>query len=271
MKNKLIFLFLLLGLVQCQKINYYPDKLILVTPPQIIAHRGGRTNQVRENTFSGIKQALHFADGVEVDVQISKDRTIWLSHSVDLTDCSGKIGCFPESTDSEIEAISNCNGKDISYSKLEPVFKLIADSFPSKKVCIDLKGWFPCSANSLEIDGMMRLEAKLIIKMASSYGIEQNVLFEIETTTVLDYINSKRTNVGTYLNSYGDFERAMLICLKQNYSGISYKTGIGEKLSQEKMDLLHRKGLKLIAWNVNDSSIIPSYISMGVDFVQKDF
>jgi len=268
MRVAIIILLLLLN--SCKKINYYEDKGVALFAPQKIVHRGGESQFHLENTLEGVKRSLREFDGVEVDVQISKSESIWLSHSSDVYQCSAKLKCFPETLDSEIKAILNCNGTEFSYTNLEDVFKFMKDSFPLKPICIDMKGWVPCSVNSVDIEGMLRREGELIIILAQKYGLAQNLLFETETTSVLDYLHSKKSGAGIYLTSYGDFERAVLIALKQNYSGISFKTNIGEKLSKDKIDLLHRKGLKIIVWNLLNKDEIAYYESIGVDYIQFD-
>lgn len=270
MRVCLISLICILLLLGCEKIHYYPDKLIEIKETQLIAHRGGRDSLHRENTLNGVKSALKYNAGVEVDVQISKNESIWLSHSPIVINCGKELKCFPESQDKEIESIGFCSGNDNSYTRLESVFKYISDSFPDKKISIDLKGWFPCSGNSADIEGMMRKESEIILDLARKYSLLKNLIFEIETTTVLDYIKSKNTEAEVYLTAYGDFERAMLISLKQNYSGISYKNNVGEELSKEKVSLLHRKGLKIMVWNLMSKSEIPNLSKFGVDYIQLD-
>lgn len=269
MKQILFIIFCLL--MGCKKIHYYPDKNIEIKPTQLIAHRGGRTLTIRENTLIGIKAALYYKDGIEVDVMISKSENIWLSHSEIVKGCNKTLKCFAETKDEDIKAITTCNGQDISYTQLEDVFKFMHDSFPAKLICIDLKGWVPCSGNSIDIEGMMRREGEIIIQMAQKYGLASNLMFEIEATSVLDYLKSKQSGAKTYLVAYGDFERAMLISLKQNYTGISYKTNFKEELTKEKIDLIHKKGLRMLIWNLIDNATeIPYYTNMGVDFIQMD-
>lgn len=270
MKTNFLLIIMFLLQLSCKKIIYYPDVINDVKATQLIAHRGGRTSTQRENTLIGIKAALKHKQGVEVDVQISKDESIWLSHSVMVEGCNVTLKCFPETRDNEIRGITSCNGLDISYTQLDSVFKYLADSCPDKIICIDLKGWIPCSGNSLDIEGMMRRESEIIINLANFYGISKNVLFEIEPTTVLDYVKSKKTEVKTYVNSYGHFEREMLIALKQGYNGISYKNNIGEALTKEKIDLIHKKGLKIIVWNLNSNNEIKGLQEIGVDYIQMD-
>ncbi|MBI1307208.1 MAG: hypothetical protein GC181_11450 [Bacteroidetes bacterium] len=73
----------------CDKINYYPDKPIEMPETKILAHRGAgfRNPDFPENTILAIRHSSTITDGYEVDIQISKDQTIWLSHNVKI-DCN---------------------------------------------------------------------------------------------------------------------------------------------------------------------------------------
>ncbi len=96
-----------------------------------------------------------------------------------------------------------CEKTDAAYYR---VFKFMADSFPQKPICIDLKGWVPCSVNSVDIEGMLRREGELIIQLAQKYGLAKNLLIETETASILDYLLSKNSGAGVYLTAYGDFK-----------------------------------------------------------------
>jgi glycerophosphoryl diester phosphodiesterase len=117
---------------------------------------------------------------------------------------------------------------------------------------------------------MMRREAQVIVELAVKYGLEKKTLIETETSSVLIYVRSLNKDIGIYQTAYGDFERGMLICLNYGFTGISYKTNLGEELDKEKMDMLHRKGLKLIAWNLKSQAEVPGLIDIGVDYIQVD-
>lgn len=270
MRLKFSLYIVILILFGCKKINYYPDKSIRIETTKLIAHRGGGNSIYRDNTIDGIKAALRQKDGIEIDIQISKNETVWLSHSDLVMDCNKTLNCFAETTDKEIKAIKLCNNEDISYTELESVFKFISDSFPSKIVCVDLKFWTPCSINSASVDGVMKREAEIVINLAIKYNLTNNVHIETETASVLEHIKSKNNQIGTFLTSFGDLERAMLISLKQNYTGISYKNNSGEILTKEMLDLMHKKGLKLIVWNLKTVDEIKSLTEIGVDFIQMD-
>lgn len=263
-------ILILTGNSACRKIVYFPDNVLEGENGKMIAHRGGRNAQFRENTLDGIKAALRHMDGIEVDVQISKSQSIWLSHSADLMGCGKKLGCFPESTDAEIRAVSTCLGSDISYTNLEDVFAFMRDSFPDALICIDLKSWVPCSGNSLGIEGMMRKEAEIIVALAEQYGLADNTILETETASILLHVRALNTEICLYQSVFGDFERGMLLCLNYGFDGLSYKTNVGEALDKDKMNLLHRKGLRLMAWNLKDRKEADDLKAIGVDYLQID-
>lgn len=203
---RLIFLLLFLLLNSgCEKINYYPDKPNFFYKTFTLAHRGGGNDTLRENTLNACKFALARTDGIEVDIQISKDRTIWLSHYPIVIGCNGEQKCFIETSDSEIEQIKLCSGKDVSYTKLEDVMKYMYENSIYKYISIDLKGWMPCHISTLDIEGDMRLEGELVVMLGEKYNLAPYLLFETNIMTVLNWVKKKNKNVSAYITSFGDF------------------------------------------------------------------
>lgn len=256
--------------ISCSKIKYYPDKPVSAERLKFV-HRGGASKLYKENSLEGCIASLKIADGVEVDVQLSKDRTVWLNHDPKVNECNTNARCFSEITDSEIAAIDSCNGTDISYTKLEDLFAYIASNCPEKKVVIDLKGWFPCTLGQLDVDGMMRLEAELVGKLAEKYNIAKNVLLETETLTTLLWSKKKCPEVKTFLTSFGEMERGMLFALKYNLTGVSLKAKVKDEPTREYSELFHKKGLKLMVWNIGPNTDTAKYFNLGADYIQYDF
>ncbi|MCY7408793.1 MAG: glycerophosphodiester phosphodiesterase [Chitinophagales bacterium] len=269
MKSSLLIILLITG-NSCTKIHYFPDKHIVIDSPRIIAHRGGRTETLPENSLEGCISVLPLMDGIEVDVQISNDKTIWLSHSPIVEDCGHSLNCFAATCDYEIEKISSCIDTGNAYGKLEDVLKYMNDNDIRKYICIDLKAWEPCNINSLNIPHLMNLEADKIIELGEKYQLSPYLLFESETSSVLKHVNEKNVEASTYLISYGDYDTDMAKALEHNFDGISFKTNFKDELDADKMNLLHQKGLRLLAWNVPDSSYLEYLKSIEVDFIMWD-
>jgi glycerophosphoryl diester phosphodiesterase len=209
-------------------------------------------------------------DGIEVDVQISNNKTIWLSHSAIVEDCGHSLNCFAETNDAEIETINRCIDTGNAYSQLEDVFKYMDENNIRKYVVIDQKVWVPCSINSLNIAQLMNLEADRIIDLGERYHLAEYLLFEAEEPGVLKYAKNRNPLVSTYLTSYGDYDVGMAKALQHHCDGISFKANFKDELDADKMNMLHQKGLRLMAWNVPDSSNLEYLKSIKVDFIQWD-
>lgn len=236
-----------------------------------IAHRGGRSDSARENTLKGCKVALRRADGVEVDVQISGDKTIWLSHSSRVHACDGDKKCFAETSDKEIENITTCNGKEGSYTRLGDLFKYMHEHHIRKPICLDIKETFPCSFSSLNIITVMRDVVDATLAVATRYDLTEYIILECEFSSVLSYAEQKNASVITMLNTYGNYEKGKQQALKKKLDGISFKYRMEDELTREKTDELHRNGLRLLVWNVPVSSDIALLTSFNVDFVMMNF
>ena len=260
----------LICFLSCEKVTYYEDKPILYTATASLAHRGGGTATMRDNNYASCLQALPRAEGIEVDVQLSKDRTVWLSHSSTVQGCSGAMKCFAETGDDVIESIDSCNGQEIKYTKLADVMAYMDQNNIRKYISIDMKGWAPCSGNSVDIEGEMRAEVEEIIKLGEQYHLAEYLLFENELTSVLQWAKKKNNSVKTFITSYGDYEKGMLNALNGKLDGITFKSDFKDELDIDKINLLHKKGLLFMVWNIADSSHIPFLESIHVDFIQID-
>ena len=254
----------------CKKVVYYPDKQLNNITPVILAHRGGGNDTLQENSLEACINALKLTDGLEVDVQISKDRTIWLSHSPKVETCNEALKCFAETKDEVIESINTCTGNNTKYTQLEEVLTYMSNNNIRKYISIDIKGWGPCSGNSLNIEAIMRLETEEIIKLAEKYKLVEYLIFETQAPSVLKWAKEKSSSVNVYVTSFGDYEKGMLLALKHNFDGISYKSNFRDMLDVEKINLLHKKGLRIMAWNIPDSSHMQYLISINTDFLQID-
>ncbi len=273
LKYLLIFsIIILFTFNSCNKIKYYPDKDYLEVKTLILAHKagGGDTSPYQENSLDAAMYGFSVVDGIEVDIQISKDRTLWLSHDADLPDCGGVFyDCFPEVYDNQIVELDSCNGDLFNYSKLEDIFILMS-SYPNKFISLDVKAWSPCAVTSADVLGIMNVIADEIIKLTEEYNLQNRVMVESETATFLNYIKRNSTGIECYLTAFGDFERAMQLTLESGYSGISFKYKFKEEISIEHIQLIRKKGLKIQLWTVNSEDDINEALSVNPDYIQTD-
>ena len=142
-KNRLLFLLLILCIFACEKIEYTVDNPIVGIPTKVLMHRGnGHNKDFLENTLPAAAYGLSLLDGIELDIQISKDGTLWLDHSNQVFNCSEEVvGCFQEMTDDAINAERACDGF-IKYHTLESVFKLMSEEYKQSYISLDVKGQY---------------------------------------------------------------------------------------------------------------------------------
>jgi glycerophosphoryl diester phosphodiesterase len=274
MVKQIEIFFVLIGcfcLTSCKKINYYPDKEYKEVETMVLAHHGGGICPFQDNSIEAAIYGLTYMDGIEVDVQISKDRTLWLSHNADLPDCGGVLyDCFPETYDHEIVELDSCNGNTLNYTRLEDVFAYMSKYYPDKYISLDVKAWSPCKITSLDITGVMNVIAQEIIKLTNKYNLQNRVMVESETATLLNYIQSHSVSIEMYLTAFGDFERGMQLSLEKGYSGISFKYKSGEEVGIPEIQLIRKKGLKIQLWTVDSEENIKEALSINPDFIQTD-
>jgi glycerophosphoryl diester phosphodiesterase len=250
--------------------EYYPDRPITTEGTRVLAHKGGGGSFGEGNSFEACVYGLERLDGIECDIQRGSDNILWLSHSSELPACgtfSGK--CFPGLSENAIIEIDSCLGKDHDFARLETIFDYVSKNHPTKYLSLDVKAWSPCEIGGINVTRQMNQMAAQIILLTKKYGLEHRVMVESEAGDFLYYVKSNSNFIETYLVVLGDFELGASRALDAGFSGLSYDFN-SEKVTQEQVDLLHRKGLKIQVWTIYDSEALEKAKSVGVDFIQTD-
>lgn len=145
-KDKILFsllkrmgLFLLL--FACNKTEQYPAV-------QIFGHAGMGMNIAysvyHDNSEEAIDMAMSLPhiDGVEMDVRMSKDGTLWLFHENHLEISTSGEGCIAELTDQEIEAL---HYKSLHREQLVRLDDILKKMKPGLTFILDIKHWNECA------------------------------------------------------------------------------------------------------------------------------
>jgi len=273
MSRNILLIIIITFFTSCDKIKYYPDKNFLEVKTAVLAHRagGGGSSQYMENSFEAAKYGLQMADGLEVDLQISRDRTLWLGHSADLPDCGGvSYDCFPEVNDDDIVRLDTCLGSELNFSRLEEVYKYMSLHYPEKFISLDVKAWDPCAFTSMNVLGVMNVIADEINTLTVKYGLKNHVMVESETASFLNYVKRNYTGIECYLTSFGDFERAMQLCLESGFTGISFKYKFKEEIGEQHIQMIRRKGLKIQLWTIGSPEEYQEALLLNPDYIQAD-
>lgn len=146
LKSSIIFLFSLSFLFSCKKdVSYIETKLL--------GHAGNGMEQwngmYAANSLESIKYALNLdkCTGVEIDIQISADSTLWVMHDTDLSKKTNRNGCVNESSDAFLETVRYKSIHQEKLTTLEAVLNLHS----SKEIVLDLKHYSDCFGNSVSL------------------------------------------------------------------------------------------------------------------------
>jgi glycerophosphoryl diester phosphodiesterase len=256
---------------RCERVEYYPDKPLTDGITRVLAHKGGGGSFGEGNSFEACVYGFERMEGIELDLQISEDNQIWLSHSSNLVACGGFQGkCFAGITTKSIIEIDSCLGPAINFTTLEKVFEYMSTHHPQKYISLDVKAWTPCELNDFNVTRKMNQLGEQIIALTNKFGLQGHVMVESETGDFLYYIKTHSNFIETYLTTLGDFELGAARALDAGFNGLSYQFKPRQNLVREQVDLLHRKGLKIQLWTIYDSEALEEAKSLGVDFIQTD-
>jgi glycerophosphoryl diester phosphodiesterase len=266
MKNSIVAIVLFLVIGGCDKIVFSIDNPFSGLATKVLMHRGSGNNpDLVGNTYSAAEYGLSTLDGIELDIQLSGDGTLWLDHDNQVHDCDGNvIGCFQEMSDVEIKDAAGCGGI-IRYHTLESVFDLMASRYPQSYISLDIKGQY---CQILNTSSIMKQMAQSVLALVAKYNMEKKVLIESGSLAFMDEM-SNQSSVGQCVISLGDVDKGLADAKVTKARGISLKYGI-EEVNAEIVALIHRKGYGIMLWSINEPADIVSTWNSHPDFIQTD-
>ncbi|MFK7784658.1 MAG: glycerophosphodiester phosphodiesterase [Crocinitomicaceae bacterium] len=146
-KSGSVILFSLLVLFSCEKKSTFSDI-------EILGHGGNGLEIVNafyhDNSLESIELALltDGCDGVELDVRLSADGTLWLYHDNKLEDATNGTGCVGTSTD---EYLSTLHYETVDQESLIRLNDIPKSYLAGKKVYIDSRSTISCTNETVDL------------------------------------------------------------------------------------------------------------------------
>jgi glycerophosphoryl diester phosphodiesterase len=247
----LYILMLVLLLALWQYVLWRPRPLPGLTrrPPLLLGHRGVR-GSLKENTLQAFRAALDAGlDGIEFDVQRSRDGQLVIYHDFDLPDGRAVASL----TFAQLKAF------DADMPTVDELFALAAD--------------YPGTLLNLEIKA----------RMVRTNGLEHLVAQAILTSGLLDRVIVSSFNPGSLLKLWvhaPSVRRALLFApdlpawLRHGWLGpFLHVDALHPHHSQVTTEMLawaHRRGVMVNTWTVNDAARVQALLALGVDGVMAD-
>ncbi|MEX0966885.1 MAG: glycerophosphodiester phosphodiesterase [Bacteroidia bacterium] len=245
--------------------------------PYILGHRGsGNTGYnslgLTENTLPSILKAMELLDGVEIDIEMSRDSVVYVFHDSKIPACGNiHLSCIPTSVSSQINAHNQCLPEDERIPTLREVFQALKENNYQKFVSLDVKGWFEeeCIPGHNVNKVYQEVIAAEIAQLIEEFQLAGKVFVETNYTVVLDEMKRIQPETPTYLLGYGKLPHNIEYALKQGYDGISFSS-FDSTLTQENVETLHQSGLKLQLWTPNESQHLLKAKEYHPHFIQTD-
>lgn len=271
----ILIVFGALILNSCRKYEVLKDTDVI-----FFGHKGGGSNvyntNFMENTLPSFKETLEFLDGIEFDIHMSLDGTIWIYHNHDLNDKS----CTPPETpryiplmrDTEIEQNMLCEfGKSDRVYKFSEVIDFWNSTSRSFPMTIDIKISYP-SEILAEMGGRNNYYQKLAKALADDIKEVENthlIAFEFLHNSFMTELKKYDPTKNTLMFYSGDEDFAGHVnkAISGGYNGISlhYKYATKELIEEAK-----EMGLLVQLWTVYYNDEIKKVFDLSPDYIHTD-
>ena len=236
----------------------------------LIGHRGAAA-MAPENTLAGIRQGLQDgADGVEIDVRLSKDGRIVVIHDADTGRTTGQPGRVAEQTLAEIQRLDAGSWKGPTWAgeKIPTLDAVLAAVPGGKRLLIELK----CDAEVL--DELERLlgdcgrrpgETAVIsfdlptIRQAKQRMPQHPAYWIQGTTPRWDALAGRPT---------GSVDELIETCQQSGLDGLSL--AYQSEIARRHVDRICKLGKTICVWTVNDVAAARRLLALGVEMIVSD-
>ena len=264
---------------------------------EIHGHRGCR-GLMPENTIQAFRKALELdVDYLELDVVISKDRKVVVSHepffnSIFSTKPSGEPVVSDTETNLYMMTYEEIRSYDVGLrgnpsfpeqnkvASCKPLLSEVTDlviehhlSFGSKPpgLNVELKS-LPSEYNISQPEPADFVD--MVLDLVYSIEHQLDIVFQSFDFNVLQILNvhqksSRNFKISVLIEPEDDNE------IDSNLEKLGFKPDIWSPnfsvLSKTKVDYLHQKGIKVIPWTVNEISDMSKMLDLGCDGIITDY
>lgn len=241
----------------------------------VIAHRGF-SGLFPENTMLAFQEAAKFPiDAIELDVHATRDGKIVVIHDPTLDRTTSKTGRIVDHSWEDLrkadagyhfDPLQNgefpFRGKGLSVPLLEDVFK----TFPDMKFVIEIKQTLPAIEDTVyRLIRKYRMDEKVIV--ASEHQepltriryLAEHIATNFSAEEATDLYFAHKLRLASFYRSGGD-----ALQIPERYRKTQVVTPAFVKA-------VHRKGLTVHIWTVNDPADMKRLIECGVDGIISDY
>ena len=227
---------------------------------EVIGHRGAST-EAPENTLAANNLAFQQkADGVEVDVRLTKDKQLVCMHDKSAFRTAGKKNLIKESTLKQLKSldVGKWKGEKWSGEAIPSLHEVLSEMPLDKKIFIDVKEGIETIDPLIEDIQKNKLDPKYISIISFHQEVVKRVKQAMESLTV---------NFLIAFSSPKEFldEEVLLKLLEFNLDGVGAENH--SRLSRNFVELISEKNKKVHVWTVDDINQAKKYKEMGLSSI----
>jgi glycerophosphoryl diester phosphodiesterase len=230
---------------------------------EIVAHRGASFD-APENTVASAKLAWkQGADAVELDIHLSKDGKLPVSHDPNTKRTAGRDAAIATLTLAELKTLDAGTWKDPKFAgeKIPTLEELLATTPRGKRIFIEIKigpEIIPALEEALKRTKTTEKNACLISFNFESLKVAKQRIPNFECFYLVNRPNTdpKKKRTPTLDELIADCKAAKLDGLDLNFNWA---------LDEAAVKKIRDAGLKLHVWTVDDPVVAKKWVALGVD------
>jgi glycerophosphoryl diester phosphodiesterase len=215
------------------------------------------------NTLKSLNECLNMGvRGTEMDVCVTKDSVLVLSHNQRLEDNTSCTGLIKEMTWLEI---MNCTYRSPIYTEKENLVKA-SDFFNQLHNRNNFIFTFDCKLEAMESLDYLNRFAYTLLRHIDNYEMGSNSFIESYNTTFLKILKSRNKSTKLFVNTQ-NIQAGLLISKNVELYGLTLAT---ENISEEEILEAHRNNLRVTLFNTHTEHENLEAIAKNPDFIQTD-
>lgn len=273
--NRYLWFVGILFFISCKKIN--TDNLTNLNNNHItvLGHRGNGINGTFPgNSLESMEAAIDElgAEGVEMDVQLSKDGELILFHDDELatlTSCNGKINSH---TKDELEKclydtkFFNAPLRDYHLASLESIFARFKNYSPLPIFFLDTKYIFE-SENYIDSTNQFNsVFGKAIYNLIAKYKLEKVVLVSSSSRELLNYLKNNFPSLNLVFHA-DTFDNGLDTAKSLGLFGITLHY---QNITREQMETAHTNNVRVTIYGVGAVASCKETVRLFPDYVKTD-
>lgn len=235
---------------------------------EITGHRGA-SYDAPENTLSSVRLGWEQnADSVEIDVWLSKDGHIVLSHDKDTKKCAGVDKLVVDQTLAELRQLDVGQWKNEKYAgERMPVLSEILPTIPTgKRLLIEIKCGpeiVPTLVNELQAAGRQTAETAVICFNADVVAAMKKARPDLQVYWLVGLKQDKKSGAWSH-----SAEQLVEKAKELHADGVDLSAC--DAITPAFGKTIKDAGLKLLVWTVNDPKMAKQMIAAGVEGITTD-